>query len=511
MSRWFAFVPKRFLLGLVLFAVLAVGALPVKADIAPPQPPVGGNVYPEDPTEVAMLAEFVEIEVQPLQPADPTSNFSGDWLQARVKASFIMRNEGSADERIEVRFPLANLQGWGDGYGNYPEIEDFTVRLDGKVLETQRVTTPNPFGAGDPPIPWAAFIIKFPAGKKQLVEVIYTLKSTGYAPLARLDYIFETGAGWRDPIGSAEITLVLPYPANAQNVLLDVPWGKSIGRVDGNTVVWLRENFEPTMQDNFSVTVLLPDVWQALDAARAAVKQSPQDVMALLAWAEASFAAARDGHRGAFRYDAAGYQLGGEGLRALNTALDVAPDNPQVRAAAYDWVSANVPWGIYDLLPDDPRREAVLAFLQRLLTLPNAEQAQVDAVVAALTTLFPQGVPDGMITVAATVTPDAGEQFTAPPTQAAEVTPNAGEQLLNPPTQAADAYPTPDAGERLANPPTVVAYPSPDAGEQLPHPPTQAAYPTPTTAPGGGGFCFSPVALIAVFGGLGWVARRRKE
>lgn len=493
MSRRFAFVPQVFWLGLVVIAVLAGGAQPAKADIAPPQPAVGGNLYPEDPTEVAMLEELVEIELQPLQPADPTSNFAGDWVQARVKASFIMRNQGSTDERIEVRFPLANLQGWGDGYGNYPEIEDLIVRLNGKVLETERVTTPNPLGGSDPPIPWAAFIIKFPAGKKQLVEVIYTLKATGYAPLAWLEYIFETGAGWRDSIGSAEVRLVLPYPANAQNVLLDVPWGKSVGRVDGNTVVWLRENFEPTMQDNFSVTILLPEVWQALDAARAAVKQSPQDVKALLAWAEASFAAARDGHHGAFRHDTAGYQLVREGVRALNTALDVAPDDPQVRAAAFDWVSANVPWSIDDLQPDDPRREAVLAFLQRLLTLPNAEQTQVDAVTAALSTLVPQGVPEGMIASVATPTP------------------NAGERLLHPPTLAAEAYPTPNPGEQLLNPPTVVAYPTPNPGEQLPNSPTVVAYPTPTAATGGGGFCFSPVALMAVFGGFHWVSRHRKK
>ena len=44
------------------------------------------------------------------------------WLgRAKVTADFHMRNLGSAEERMEVRFPLTFWNGASDGFGEYPK------------------------------------------------------------------------------------------------------------------------------------------------------------------------------------------------------------------------------------------------------------------------------------------------------------------------------------------------------------------------------------------------------
>ena len=89
---------------IVLFFVLSQAFLhtnPVSADIAPPAPPVGSNLFPPvEPTNVRMVKEAVLIEI-----AADSSNPNGT---ARVTADFQMRNLADTAETMQVRFPL----GW---------------------------------------------------------------------------------------------------------------------------------------------------------------------------------------------------------------------------------------------------------------------------------------------------------------------------------------------------------------------------------------------------------------
>jgi hypothetical protein len=54
------------------------------------------------------------------------------------------------------------------------------------------------------------------------------------------------------------------------------------GQVEGQQAHWIWENLEPGPQDDFSIVLLLPERWDELQAARAAVKTTPSDGQAWL-------------------------------------------------------------------------------------------------------------------------------------------------------------------------------------------------------------------------------------
>jgi hypothetical protein len=111
--------------------------------------------------------------------------------------------------------------------------------------------------------------------------VLYTISGTGYPPAQQFTYILETGAGWKDSIGSIDISVRLPYTATSENVL---QYSESQttpgGRFDGNFIRWHWDNLEPTRESNLEVTVLAPVTWQAVLDARAATEASPMDPQA---------------------------------------------------------------------------------------------------------------------------------------------------------------------------------------------------------------------------------------
>jgi hypothetical protein len=53
-----------------------------------------------------------------------------------------MRNLGTTEEKMAVRFPLSFFNGNSDGYGNFPEISVHCVKVDGKSAPTRREIQP---------------------------------------------------------------------------------------------------------------------------------------------------------------------------------------------------------------------------------------------------------------------------------------------------------------------------------------------------------------------------------
>jgi len=51
--------------------------------------------------------------------------------------------------------------------------------------------------------------------------LLNTTLGFGYPPHIIFRYILETGAGWKDTIGSGEIVVVLPYEASLENIVFD--------------------------------------------------------------------------------------------------------------------------------------------------------------------------------------------------------------------------------------------------------------------------------------------------
>ncbi len=272
---------KIFLLVFILtFAALRMPT-PVHADMAPPETPPGANLVPGvETTQVRMAAETVTLTIA-ADPADPMGAI------AHTTATFTMRNLGSASETMQARFPLTFFNGNSDGYGNFPEIAEIAVRVNGKSVSTRRElqsSFPTEFSYHETQeIPWAVFEVTFPPAQDVIVEVSYTVSGYGYYPYEVFRYVLETGAGWNGTIGNADIIIRFPYEATRQNVWMENAASSgygdptSGGALSGNEIRWHFENLEPTSENNIEVIVVSPALWERVLKESQTVAKNPKD------------------------------------------------------------------------------------------------------------------------------------------------------------------------------------------------------------------------------------------
>src|SRR5512133_908692 len=90
---------RLFIPAVLVYCLLALPST-AGADIAPPAQPPGSNPVPgTEQTQVRMVSETVILEVQGITPKNSLG-------QAKVGATFIMRNLGESAEQMAVRFPV---------------------------------------------------------------------------------------------------------------------------------------------------------------------------------------------------------------------------------------------------------------------------------------------------------------------------------------------------------------------------------------------------------------------
>jgi tetratricopeptide (TPR) repeat protein len=266
---------NRYLFVLVMVIIgLLTCPRPALADVAPPESPPGSNLAPgSESTQVRMEAETVILDV--------LSQSQSSWIgQAKVTATFHMRNLGSRDENMQVRFPLSNWNGYGDGFGNFPEIRDLRVKVDGKTIPTQRIMTASPNAYADRQIPWAAFPVAFPIQQEIQIEVTYTADGFGEANFVVFSYILETGAGWYDTIGTADLIVRLPYEANPMNVIFEqIGFGSTSpgAEFQGSELRWQYKDFEPEAADNLQVALVTPAAWNKVLLEQGRLQKNPDD------------------------------------------------------------------------------------------------------------------------------------------------------------------------------------------------------------------------------------------
>ena len=255
----------------VLFTLIAVCVpVDVRADIAPPANPPGFNPEPgAEMTQVRMVAETVLIDVQASTPMNGLG-------QAKVTADFTMRNLDSETESMAARFPISI----NNGFGSYPEIANMQVKVDGMNVSTRRVMQYDPVWGSDL-VPWAEFDVTFPPDQDVQIQVSYTLQGTGEDPYMAFYYIFHTGEGWRGTIGSADMIVRLPYEANPSNVIFDSHTGWSLttpgGVFDGNEIKWHFEDIEPSYENDFELSLIMPSEWRKVLNERDNVEKNPND------------------------------------------------------------------------------------------------------------------------------------------------------------------------------------------------------------------------------------------
>jgi len=332
---------------IVLVVMLFASPTEVRADAAPPYYPPGSNPQPgTEITQVRMVAETVVIEVRP-DDILPGRGRQSNVGHAHVTADFTMRNLGTQDESMAARFPISAQS----GYGTYPEISNFEIMVTGEQLPYRRAMYPDVSrpGRGDEEVPWAEFDVTFPVGEDVSLHVEYDLQSSGYYPTTTYYYILETGAGWKDTIGSADIILRLPYEANPQNVLLDIGtgWAETTagGVFQGNDVRWHYEDFEPGRDQpvrNMQFVLVSPIAWQKILAARANVEKYPND-------GETWGMFARE-HKAIYmglkwnRYDPGGEEIWKLSVEGYEKCLSLKPNDAQWHAGFADLLIGRAYW-----------------------------------------------------------------------------------------------------------------------------------------------------------------------
>jgi len=512
----------------VIAALLIVGSDQARAQAPAP----GSLIQPAGETPIQLARAQVRIEVLRAKAA------ANDLPPvAHVRSTFVLRNPSSAAVSQTVQLLLAESEG-------APELEGAVMTLRRRPLPLSIALVPRPDGV---PARLASAALLLPAGREVPLATEYFAQSVAQPPYGRFRYLLSTGGGWAGPIASVEFVLDLPYPANAQNVLLThaSPGGSFVG----GQVRWRFEALEPAADDVFFVTVLSPVVWERILAARRAAQLRPGSAQAWRALAQA--------YLSAIYVEGDGPQLGVHFIplmeEAYQRAQARAPASARLHAefaqALLSLYPRDLPTDVFEkilaalraALARDPRdaltQQVIAALRERLArraqgTGPEAETArrqlaQLEQLLGGGATPTPEpATPTFTPVPTATPTPDAGEATPATPTPGAEVatpTPEVGEATLIPlPTPTSEAAtPTAEPPAATDTPPLPTAPPpveeatpeaTPDAALAVTDVPVPTAVVTlpgaraPTDAPAGP-VVSAPVGLLLlalayVLGGL---------
>lgn len=301
---------RRWFIGWLLVALIGMylwRATPLKADVGVyPVFPIGSDIAPgaeKIETPIQMTYEIVTITVRDFQEADRVffrffpDQFDDGRVQyeaetvevygmAEVEADFVMLNPTDQGIAMTVWFPLSSLvrSGWDDKI--LPRIEGFKASVEGIPVNHQTVLLPSPVFT-ETQMSWAAFPVNFPTGRETRIHVAYKfpLNFAMKSDVLKLFYVFQTGAGWAGPIGKAELIINFPYEAST-----DFIHGLPRGTVTrGNQAYWVRENFEPTKEDDIFIYFAHPNEVQTIQSARERVASNPNDGEAWLALADLYF------------------------------------------------------------------------------------------------------------------------------------------------------------------------------------------------------------------------------
>ena len=340
------------LVGIVICLLLAVFVPWARADIGPAWTnPAGAGIDPGDrlSTQVQMESEKVTIKIEPFERPVPNKydDNPGYHMRGKVTAEFILKNHGSKEEAYDVWFPLAAsvsnpvyLQEVNE------EIQDFKVWVNNKpVKKLTRVQAPA-LGLPDQQSAWAKWPMSFKPGEKITVRVTYTIYPGGRRPFADIEYILQTGAGWKGKIGRAVIQILLPYEINPQNVTYGDPIYKGGDffnkikptgyKVEGNALTWSFSELEPTAKHNIYVNAMEPSRWSALVKAREKVAKNPKDPQAQLKLAQEASQSVMI-LKSVIKYQ--GTQgIAAEATQAFRKALELAPQNVQIYTEFASWL-----------------------------------------------------------------------------------------------------------------------------------------------------------------------------
>jgi len=470
---------------LVLFISLFIPAHPVRADVAPPPAPGLGGLQPfrYQATEVQMIYERVEMTLNPL--SDEGENIIQEKVD--VTAWFVLHNTSSQDEEMEAAFPLDSLNACYQnndvpgsmGIGSsFIDPSTFKIASDGMELHTQTKEI-----EGINCVSWATFDIKFPANKDVLVRVDYSMKTEGVGHNLILEYVLETGAGWKGPIKQAYIVLRFPYLATSDNVnsAQTTPGYQTLF----NEIFWSYRDIEPTHDDNIIVSFFEPRTWMKIQELNKQVTDNPRDINA---WLEL--------------YDeyATGAPYNADNIAAsFEKAIKFNSDNADLYAKYADYLLPNCCYFLSKgsmELPAGARAYAdqhIIPLINHSLALDPSNQTAL-YVLQSVQYVF----PDMIYTPPATIPPTATSPFTATPSMTPSPT------ITSTPTETPVVMTV--VQTKLVYPPT--STPEPTEAN------TPALIPVPTEMPANSDTSstfFSALFIFVVGAGSGWFLSKRQK
>lgn len=245
-------------------------------DIAP-NPIEAKGIYASKTCEIRMESEIVK--------ADLFNDY------ATIDCTFEMVNYGK-ETSIEVGFPVMYFHYWKHG-GYYTESDkdkrNFKIVVDDKILDQQEIKVPIEIDSlykefmkeldnnkskenttfttirsvidrkvREGKYPWYVWDVKFKEKERKIIKVSYRLPSgLAYRGKYRyFKYILNTGAGWFNDIGKADIILKI-HKIDFDNIEEISPKGYSIDKKN-KIVKWNFTNIEPTELDDIYLQYFKP-------------------------------------------------------------------------------------------------------------------------------------------------------------------------------------------------------------------------------------------------------------
>lgn len=473
---------------LILIFVLFSHSIPVHADVAPPPFPEASDIYPDgEVTHVRMVSEKVDLTI-----LDETSK-DYPYGYALVKAIFHMQNLGTAPETIDVYFPLdiGNCEKDAEKmrlhvFQIHPPIREFRAVVNGteKPINTiyQRLHAETSTDPLETDVAcWVYFPTSFPAGKNVTIEVSYKVSASaqfqGPFPYLGYGYILRTGSGWKDTIGSADVTVHLPYSITSENVYGYRP---DEGTIQGNKIVWHFENFEPDNTWDIDIGMLKPTLWKAIQAELMNTRDNPQDGEA---WGRLgkAYKEAVILDKGV-RNDAAGAKMYQASVEAYQRALDLKPEDADWHAGYAELLCTKAYW-TFDI-PNRERFFPCIEELKKALDL-NPEQTKAKGLLADIW-VWNKSEEDPLV------------DLSGPQPNYLILTPlPAAETLMPAATPAATILPTVSPKTQTATAAPIATYPLPAADAAVTSQPTKT--PGEATTPGLCGSVALPILIGLLF------------
>jgi len=216
-------------------------ACPLLADIGPKPRKTAPGPLPQGDLEsinVEMTSEEVKLVLSKGKDGD-------DLLD--VEATFHMTNLGDATT-FEIGFPC----------GPYTNMKDFSIQTEGVAQEFELIDR-RAGGAGedrngdfDRQDYWYVWDASYAAKAKVTHVVRYKLEIFHFSEYRDTGYVLNTGAGWKNKIGKAVVSLSFGAGLSADNIDGVSP-GRGLEYKDG-VYTWTFTDLEPTTADNIDIS-----------------------------------------------------------------------------------------------------------------------------------------------------------------------------------------------------------------------------------------------------------------